>query len=121
MDIRLYQLLEDLQILEEKKYINEQAWEDFGKNEDAYLEKMGIIPTTYNCYSFGDENRKDNHFILTDIYGVEYDIKQIRKLSRAIAEICVAKKLPSGDPCWMAWLIGSYIEIPPVDHSNDWM
>lgn len=114
MDTRLRELLhEHAECRKDLVEIQKDRLE-FNNNKWAYLIKLRLRLTVQNRVCVDEMFEMDEIYYMDRILDIEYDIKQIRKLSRAIAEMCVVKNLPSGDPCWVARLIGSYIEIPAV-------
>ena len=76
--------------------------------------KLRLPSTDKNRLDIQEMLEFDLNYVKERIEKVDIEIKKIQKLSRAIAEMCVVKNLPSGDPCWIARLIGTYIEIPSV-------
>jgi hypothetical protein len=114
MDTRLRELLDEHAECRKNLVETEQDMVEFDSNNWLYLTKLKIRLIEANRFAVEEVLETDITYYKERILEIEYDIKQIRKLSRAIAEMCVVKNLPSGDPCWVARLIGTYIEIPAV-------
>jgi hypothetical protein len=115
MDTRFYELIRRHETYRQEVIKLEQEFEDLKNNPQGYFQKreLPFTPTTLDRLEITNQHLKD--FYYYEIHLLESDITQIQNLSRAIAEVCVVKNLPGGDPCWMTWLIGTYIDIPLVD------
>jgi hypothetical protein len=79
--------------------------------EGLELARLWISRKTYNVE---DYRLEDNSFMkrLHTRELANYKklfLKSGHPYFRLVAELCVIKKLPAGDPCWMAKLICSYI------------
>ena len=111
MDTKLRELLDEDEDCRQELIDVMQDSVEFENDEAAYLEKIGLSATEKNRYNVDEMISDDLVYLTTRIKEIQLEVTQIKKLSRVIAELCVVKNLPAGDPCWIAQFIGTYIEI----------
>jgi len=69
-----------------------------------------------DCIAKAASNSNDVSYYEQEIAGFEDTILRFERY-RVIAELCIRKKLPAGDPCWMGELICSFI-VPLIEEED---